>query len=134
MSRTLHCLLFYLLIIFVSGIDTYYIDPSCGADSQLIQTAMDDAFAMNNQAMHALDRSPRDDNVNRLIKLLFAAPNQDPADVDMTSVRNNFTAIATASNRLTQPPDRDPREVVRCVIHRSRHETDVSPDHILQYG
>lgn len=100
------------LALWLTTINAYYIDPGCELHDMLIATALTDAFSMATLAADALARSPRNPNVNRLIKLLFAAPDQDPQTVDMEGVRNNFNGVLRMSTRKAQLEPHNQEEVV----------------------
>ncbi|KXS99433.1 hypothetical protein AC578_8141 [Pseudocercospora eumusae] len=53
---------------------------------------------MANLALQAINAQNRDADVNRLLKLLFCGPDQDPATLDLTRLRRTLTGILDIRN------------------------------------
>lgn len=124
LSMTFLLLLSFLaLLSSLPNLNAYYIDPSCsGANRDLVRTAADSAFDMAASALQALQTSPRDDNVNRLISLLFCGPGEDPATKNLKKLDTAYKGIV-AESRLGDEPfnslDVDTRNRVVSLVRRA---------------
>lgn len=89
-----------LFALFLSAtITAFKIDASCSAaDADLIRSATLQAVDMANKALDALDKTPRDDDVNRLVKLLFCQDGEDPDTVDLFDVREALKGVEVLGN------------------------------------
>jgi hypothetical protein len=73
----------------------------------LLQTAIDEAFSMAQNALNALNGQPIDDNVQRLVNLLFGQ------NADTSQARRTFTGIVGVSMKTEDPAVENEEEVVR---------------------
>ena len=98
-NRILKSRSLYLLLLLVSLSCAYRIDSSCTTPhGDLIRDAIEQAFNMASLASEAIKAENRDADVNRLLKLLFCGPHQDPATLDLTRLARSLSGILEMRN------------------------------------
>ncbi|PPJ52612.1 hypothetical protein CBER1_10674 [Cercospora berteroae] len=96
-------ILFYFL--FSSSSKAYEIHSSRQPEKTLVKEATDEAFTMADLALQELTSSPRDPQVNRLLGLLFAGKDQDPATMDVTRLVSTLEGLCRAAMENEARPD-----------------------------
>ncbi|GIZ48429.1 hypothetical protein CKM354_001148900 [Cercospora kikuchii] len=94
-----------LCSLFSSSTKAYKIHSSCQPEKTFVKDAADEAFTMADLALDELRSSPRDPQVNRLLGLLFAKKDQDPATMDVTRLVSTLEGIRRAATENEARPD-----------------------------
>lgn len=106
----------FLCLFLFSGTRAYEIHDSCALPTKLlVRQAANQAFDMARLALQELQASPRDPDVNRLLGLLFAKKDEDPATMDVRRLRDiydNILLAAAEDEARPHPTDTSPLQNV----------------------
>lgn len=82
------------VLLFLRPTIAYHVNSSCpAASAEIIRSATLRAIKTASDALDALSKTPRDDNVDLLIELLFCQNGEDPNTVDLSKVEKTLRSI-----------------------------------------